>query len=70
MPQLIIRWAPELIVSAFIAAVGFSIHTTWQLGQIKGSLDRDLVEFRKTSDDHEQRIRDLERGRVANFRGM
>lgn len=40
--------------------LGFAIHTSWQLGQIKGSLDRDLIHLRDESSDHEDRIRALE----------
>lgn len=48
-------------VGIVLGGVGFAIHTTWQLGQIKGSLDRDLVEMRSLLNDHEQRLRAVER---------
>ena len=48
------------VVSVVLGVLGFAIHTTWQLGQIKGSLDRDLVELREKQGDHEERLRTLE----------
>ena len=53
-------------VTAALKSEGFGVltriaaHTTFTLGQIKGSLDRDLVALRESAHDHEQRIRRLE----------
>lgn len=46
--------------TTLIAGIGFAAHTTFTLGEIKGSLDRDLVHSREQLMDHEQRIRQLE----------
>ena len=54
-------------VTVLIAAIGFAGHTTFQLGQIKGSLDRDLTQLRETSGDHEQRLRRLEGHQVTGM---
>lgn len=43
-----------------VTALGFAIHCTWQLGLIKGSLDRDLVQLRRLAEDHEDRLRKVE----------
>ena len=51
------------VARAVLGIIGFAVHTTWQLGQIKGSLDRDLVELREKQGDHERRLRTLEHGR-------
>ena len=40
------------IGGCLVSAVGFAIHTTWQLGQIKGSLDRDLAQLHGVTMDH------------------
>ena len=53
------------LVGFLISAIGFAVHTTWQLGQIKGSLNRDLFDLRKQADDHEDRIRSLEKHRLV-----
>lgn len=50
----------SVAVTVLLAAIGFAAHTTFTLGQIKGSLDRDLVALRESAHDHEQRIRRLE----------
>lgn len=48
------------IAATVLGVVGFAAHTTFTLGEIKGSLDRDLVQLRERQDDHETRIRALE----------
>lgn len=48
------------IAATVIGGIGFATHTTFTLGEIKGSLDRDLVQLRERQDDHEVRLRALE----------
>lgn len=64
-------WGLVLSVGATVLGfLGFAVHTTWQLGQIKGSLDRDLVHMRDETEDHEDRIRSLEIGRPFHKSGF
>ena len=51
-----------------LGVAAWMTHQTYQLGQIKGSLDRDLVYLRDREADHEERLRALERVK-PNFRG-
>ena len=48
------------VATTVLGGIGFAAHTTFTLGEIKGSLDRDLVQLRERQDDHETRIRALE----------
>ena len=48
------------IAATVLGGITFAAHTTFVLGEIKGSLDRDLVQLRERQDDHETRIRALE----------
>lgn len=48
------------IAASVLGGIAFAAHTTFTLGEIKGSLDRDLVQHRELLKDHEDRIRQLE----------